>query len=225
MTFDYATLKVRHRSERANWPPALSLRVHRALSWLDRAEREHSDPDARFVFLWIAFNAAYGHEIPDRQAFPEQKVLGQFLKRLVDGDQERLLYAVLWESYSGPIRLLIDNPFVYMPFWDFQNGRLDEADWQRRFGDAKAFAHRSIGRSDAHGVLLIVFERLYTLRNQLLHGGATWGGKVNRPQLRDAVAIMDALVPRIIHLMMNLSAQTWGDPSYPVVTDGGSVDR
>jgi len=34
------------------------LRVHRSISWVDRAEAELDDHDARFLFLWIAFNAA-----------------------------------------------------------------------------------------------------------------------------------------------------------------------
>ncbi|MDD2599899.1 MAG: hypothetical protein PHO37_11855 [Kiritimatiellae bacterium] len=32
------------------------LRVHRALSWL-QATNESPAPDAKFIFLWIAFNA------------------------------------------------------------------------------------------------------------------------------------------------------------------------
>lgn len=51
-------LKARQRAERDSYPENLSLRVHRALSWLDRAEQD-DDPDSRFIFLWIAFNAAY----------------------------------------------------------------------------------------------------------------------------------------------------------------------
>ena len=35
------------------------MRTHRALSWLNRAEQESEDLDARFIFLWIAFNSAY----------------------------------------------------------------------------------------------------------------------------------------------------------------------
>jgi hypothetical protein len=219
MALDYATLKVRHRAEREGYSPALSLRVHRALSWLDRAERETDDGDARFVFLWIAFNAAYGHEIEDRKTFGEQRVFGHFLQRLFDGDSDGLLYRVLWEAYPGPIRVLIDNPYVYAPFWDYQNGRIDEATWRERFAQARAQAHRAIGQMDAHGVLVVVFERLYTLRNQLLHGGSTWNGRVNRGQVRDGVAIMDALVPVVIHLMMNAPRAVWGEPSYPVVAN------
>jgi hypothetical protein len=78
---DYARLKARHRAEREGYPQNLSLRVHRALSWLDRAERaahelvephrrpgmprgrRDADLDAQFIFLWIAFNAAHATEM------------------------------------------------------------------------------------------------------------------------------------------------------------------
>ncbi|OBY90989.1 hypothetical protein A6723_020470 [Pseudomonas sp. AU11447] len=58
----YQTLKERHRRERDGEHLNLRLRVHRALSWLDRAEQA-DDLDGRFIFLWIAFNAAYACEI------------------------------------------------------------------------------------------------------------------------------------------------------------------
>jgi len=55
MTKPHAELKSRQRAEREGWPEFLALRVHRALSWLDRAERCEDD-DGRFVFLWVAFD-------------------------------------------------------------------------------------------------------------------------------------------------------------------------
>ena len=66
-------------------------------------------------------------------------------------------------------------------------------------------------------MLGILFQRLYVLRNQLIHGGATWNGKVNRPQVESGTAILGDIVPVVIHLMMNQPNQVWGDPIYPVV--------
>ena len=43
---NYEHLKARHRSERETWPTNLSLRAHRALSWLNRAE-QCDDNDGR----------------------------------------------------------------------------------------------------------------------------------------------------------------------------------
>ena len=37
-------------------------RMRRADSWHERSRRAESDND-RFIFLWIAFNAAYGSEL------------------------------------------------------------------------------------------------------------------------------------------------------------------
>ena len=52
-------LKTRHRQVRDDQPEGLRVRIHRAISWLARAQREAGDPDATFIFLCIALNAAY----------------------------------------------------------------------------------------------------------------------------------------------------------------------
>lgn len=36
----------------------MGLRVHRSISWIGRPEQA-TDDDGRFIFLWIAFDAAY----------------------------------------------------------------------------------------------------------------------------------------------------------------------
>jgi len=66
-------------------------------------------------------------------------------------------------------------------------------------------------------VLTVIFDRLYVLRNQLVHGGATWNSSVNRCQVRDAAGIMERIVPLIIGIMMDHPEASWGAPCYPVV--------
>ena len=69
----FQELKQRHRQERDAQHSNLRLRVHRALSWLDRAEQA-DDLDGRFIFLWIAFNAAYATEIDASMRLSEQEI-------------------------------------------------------------------------------------------------------------------------------------------------------
>jgi len=214
---DYSILKARQRAIRDTFPPSLGLRVHRALSWLGRAEREAEDFDARFIFLWIAFNAAYANELPDRVRFSEQGVFANFVKRIVALDEKNILSGVIWSQFPSSIRLLIDNRYIFQPFWDFHNGRDGAEGWEERFQAEKAAAHRALGRRDTAKVLLILLDRLYTLRNQLVHGGATWGSSVNRDQVRDAANIMEHVVPAVIDVMMSAANEIWGDPCYPVV--------
>ena len=51
---DSTALKEVHRQIRDAQPDSTRVRLHRAISWLNRAEQEDEDTDARFLFLWIA---------------------------------------------------------------------------------------------------------------------------------------------------------------------------
>lgn len=60
----FEALKEKHRVLRETGPADLNLRVHRALSWMTRAgDVAGTDPDAAFIFYWIAFNAAYARDL------------------------------------------------------------------------------------------------------------------------------------------------------------------
>lgn len=215
MAISHAELKARQRIEREGWPEFLSLRVHRALSWLKRAEL-CDDEDGRFVFLWISFNAAYANERGEYR-LPETRRLGDFLQRLVELDPDNALENVIWGQFPGPVRVLLNNRFVFQPYWDHVNRLPESEDWEQRFASANRAASAALSNRDTGKVLGIVFARLYTLRNQIVHGGATWNSSVNRDQLRDANAIMGALVPHVIRIMMDNANEHWGEPCYPVV--------
>ncbi len=212
----YQSLKKRHREIRDHLPQHLSLRIHRALSWLNCAER-NDDEDSKFIFLWIAFNAAYAHEIPNRWEFNERQILSNFLQILIEVDREKSLYKIVWNEFPNSIRLLIDNRYVYQHFWDFHNDKINEAEWQEQFKKSREAANRALGQMDTEKILSIIFERLYTLRNQLIHGGATWSSSVNRNQIRDGMKIMGQIVPALISIMLNKQPRLIGSPCYPVV--------
>lgn len=217
MTMDHDSLKTRHRAERDTWHPNLSLRVHRALSWLKRAEQLGEDPDGRFIFLWVVFNAAYATEIDEKYRLSEQQTFRNFIRKLVELDKKGRLAGFVWNEFTGSIRLLIENPYVFQEFWDFRNGRLTEDEWKRRFARAQDKAKRALAERDTVTLLCIALSRIYLLRNQLVHGGATWNGSVNRDQVRDAVSLMAKLAPLVIEIMMDSPDTLWGDACFPVV--------
>ncbi len=214
----HSALKQRHRQVRDAHPPQLTLRIHRALSWLNRAEWA-DDVDGRFIFLWIAFNAAYAQEIDDGERGSDKAAFLAFLEKLCGLDTTKRIDDLIWREFSGSVRALLDNPYVFPQFWDHQRGRLSEAEWKERFNQAKKAAQLALGGSNTPALLSIIFHRLYVLRNQLIHGGATWGGKVNRDQLRDSTSLLAKLVPLIIALMMDHPETLWGEAVYPVVAD------
>ena len=71
--------------------------------------------------------------------------------------------------------------------------------------------------SDTARVLSFVYDRLYVLRNQLVHGGSTWNSSINRAQVRDGAAILGFLLPVFVDIMMDNPTENWGRPFYPVI--------
>ena len=64
----------------------------------------------------------------------------------------------------------------------------------------------------------MVFGHLYTLRNHLIHGGATYESSTNRKQLEEACALLSLFVPAMVKIMLrNDTEPSWGKPYYPYV--------
>jgi hypothetical protein len=223
-------LKEKQRALRDGFSLPLTLRVHRALSWLMRAHREEEDLDTRFIHLWIGFNAAYAGDL--ERALEEDEGVGRrpgaanerqrfedFFRTLVQLDGEGRIYKALWTRFPQEIRILLDNRYVFAPFWKHQAGLPGGGGWEISFAAAKRAAHAALAAGDTPLVLSILFDRLYVLRNQLLHGGATWNSAANRAQVRDGAAILGHLLPPFIDLMMDNPDEDWAMPLYPVIED------
>ena len=223
----FDTLKSKQRHLRDGFPETMGLRVHRAISWIGKAEQSKSDPDAAFLFYWIAFNAAYADETDVATDAPlgERSQFVEFLTRLVKLDQQGQLHDALWLKFRGPVAKLMENRYVYRPFWLNQNEVPGHEDWARKFRSSAEHFVRAMADKQTARVLTLVFERLYMLRCQMMHGGTTWGGKVNRDQVRDGASILGTLVPVMVDLMLDNPEEDWGRPFYPVVGPMPGVRR
>ncbi len=212
---DATSLKHKHRQLRDAQPESLRVRVHRAISWLARAERETDDTDARFLFQWIAFNACYASEFGFESG--ERVETRRFIERVLALDHEQRLHQVLFEQFSGPIRTLIGNHYVHEPFWRALREHDSSDRWRIGFDAERKRAFEALMDKRTDVVLCVVLDRLHTLRNQTVHGGATWNSSANRAQLADAARILGSILPIIIDLLMDPAADGFGDVAYPLV--------
>ena len=211
---------------------SLNLRLHRAIRWLERAEIAHVDydHDVAFILYWIAFNAVYGQSgsaDDDYQARTERASQHAYLGKIAR------LYPSLRAAFDSrelpdAVYALLESKYVYEPFWRSRAGAPRSREWATRFNQLRYGIASRIRQlrtttiaADANieRVLCEVFDRLYTLRNQLMHGGATWNSSVNRAQVTMGTAAIATLLPCFIDAMIENPDADWGSPRYPVVTD------
>ena len=146
-----------------------------------------------------------------------------FLKKLVAADTGKTLHKAVFEQFTGPVRLLIDNKYVFEPFWRALREHDASNAWGERFYKEKNAALKAVVSAETVTVLGVVFDRLYVLRNQLVHGGATWNSSINRQQVRDGAALLGTLLPAILSLMLEHPELELGEVSYPVIQAGSGT--
>ena len=217
LTFD--VLKAKQREIRDGFPDDLGLRIHRAISWVHRAEKEISDSDAAFIFYWVAFNSAYAEDKMDWATTGERSLFDEYFEKMLALDTGHAIYHAIWERFSNSIRLLLDNKYVFQPFWSHHNQVPGYEDWEERFEKSKKKTRTALANENTKLILTTLYDRLYVLRNQIVHGGATWNSRVNRSQVQDGARIMAFLVPLFIDLMMDNPEISWGAPYYPVIDE------
>ncbi len=220
MNSTVSELRAREQALPDDFPADLKLRIHRALSWLMRAEKQEDDDDAAFIFYWVAFNALYGHQARDTHfSNGERNAFQEYFQKISLLDSEKQIYDELWRNFSASIRILIQNKFVFQPFWNNYHGIAGYEDWELSFERARDLGHRALENEDTVQILSIIFDRLYVLRNQVFHGVSTWQSSVNRAQIKDATRILAFLLPLFVDLMMRNPDFPWGKPGYEVIVE------
>ena len=210
----YGSLKEAHRNLRDGFDESFSIRVHRALSWLERAEKESSDADAGFIFYWISFNSNYSIELDDRLRLSETKRFQDYFKLIVESDDNNQIYNLVWERFPQEIRGILNNEFIFQAFWQVPDA---QSNWKDAMEESKNIIGKALKNKNTVVILQILFSRLYVLRNQLIHGNATWNGQLNRQQVNDGYRLLGALQPVFLSIMMSNPHKEWGRLAYPII--------
>ncbi len=203
------------KSKKAQHSDAFNLRIHRGLSWLKKSVELDQDLDLKFISLWVSFNALYAQ---DGAMMQNKQSLKQFLSLIWQKDQEHKIDHLLWQKWNHLIILLLENPYVYQGFWDYQNQKISQISWKATFDQEKKQAHRALQAKDSASILWMLFNRLCTLHHQMILGGMTYKSAVNRKQLQDACTLLTALLPTFIYVFLeNPESFDLAQPFYPMV--------
>jgi len=183
------------------------IRIHRAFSWLQRAEEsKDSDLDQRLIFLWIGFNSLYGRwDRSRREPEPDGATIRELMKRIMMLDEERRITELLNEQRELILSIYADD---YLANYFWETGRT--ASSVRRKVSSWYVEERF------ELILEKLIDRIYLLRCQLVHGAATCGGKLNRDALRICSMMLDQLVRVFLIIIIDHGAEEdWGPLCYP----------
>ena len=199
---------------------AFATRIKRAISWYDRAERETRDADSRVIFFWIAFNALYGEDKGEEHKSKKQQ--DKFLK-LITKLGSGQIHAVIREYCPDEYTSIMTNRYICWKYWreirsQLSNSginRKQEADlanqmdkkWRKKDAGDKVKAEAFLNESECTEKKILqnlcgLFERIYELRNQIVHGNASWSADVNRSQVENGCRVLAVLIPTFIQLML-----------------------
>ncbi|MYD44149.1 MAG: hypothetical protein F4W90_09710 [Gammaproteobacteria bacterium] len=198
------------------------LRWRRSESWSEAAKTcfSEGDFDSAVIFYWISLNSLFAVDnavtSQDPPTSPAKTERDAFLRRLQEFDkQEGGLYHLMWQQYSQTIQPLLNNKFVYGRYWEAIKDGEDDTKWREAMDASKNSAQKALTQQGSlESLLIIIFDRLNVLRNQLVHGSATKNGSRNRSQVHTGAHLLHTLVPEIQRIFKQNSTKDWGEPPY-----------
>ncbi len=204
--------KDRLTAERPDHPTP--IRFHRAFSWLARVERlDETDVDLALISQWVALNALYGQwnslagmAVGDRESWRV------FLDRVVDLDADEHITRVL-VGHQRLVRSILEDAYLSDLFW--QEPAPGPVATTRRM---RSQAQLWYVEKRYKVILDQVVERIYLMRCQLIHGAATYGGKLNRRSLRHCALMLKHLIPSLLLVLIERGVdEDWGIMCYPPI--------
>jgi len=191
------------------------IRVHRSLSWLERALEmdEDQQPEGRLLYSWIALGALYGQWDKEAgHAMRDAEARRTFVKVLMGIDKAGLLAEKI-KSLECDILWLLENKFLDPRFWR------DPVEP----GNVRAKYHQGVRlyHDQCWGVILeYALERIAVLRGQVAHGASTRGSRLNRESLQRCRKVLETLLPVVLRLVIEHRADDdWPPLCYPPIEE------
>ena len=212
-------------------------RLQRGSSWLAKSKKV-SDPEAGFIFAWIALNAMCGlrpevlrtdwwkteeHSLPspDQQESDEQapQELEWFLWRIcgLDIGCGLLRRAIEEETNWNSVKAIVGTRYLMSSFWAWKWQTENDLETWRRSSDRTV--RNAIGPTvDRRTIYLalreIIVWRLRVLRNQLFHGCATDTHSKRRAAGSSELEAGWRLLPELVWTFLKLMATEAGRTIY-----------
>jgi Apea-like HEPN len=192
----------------------LAVRVHRAFSWLEAAENSSAEvPDVRLILSWIGFNALYGSwNSAKGEPEPDFFTLKKFVSLILAIDKDNVLPDTLCIQRPRIANLFHDR-FVSDYYWKTIGKKASFSVERGRYLCDRLFAEKK-------WLMLLdeLFQRIYLVRCQLVHGASTHGSSLNRKAVAESAGVIDQLLRSTLRVVIDHGlGQNWDNLCYPPI--------
>ncbi len=145
-----------------------------------------------------------------REPKPDRESWRAFVDRILKLDSDGHVAGALQEHKRLVISLL-DDEYLSNFFWQ-------EPSAIRAKQSRKAAYNAQTWYIEQRWTMVLdeILDRVYVMRCQLVHGAATYGGKLNRTSLKRCVVMMQRLLPAMLVVWIDQGAdEDWGPMCYP----------
>lgn len=207
----------KERLQRASSQHPLAVRMHRAFSWVASAEGDDPNEklDEKLIFRWIGLNSLFGRwNSLDHEPERDGRALTGFLTVIEECDKDSLIEACLTEQ-QALVTQICSDPFVNKFFWKALN---TEKRFNRRRDQISI--QRMYVNQNYRQILHEVFNRIYLVRCQLIHGAATFDSKLNREIVKQCGIVLESIIFVTVRIIIDHAwSENWDDLCYPPVAD------
>ena len=190
-------------------------RLRRAQLWLSRAKSATKyspakildDSSVRFIFYWIAFEAAYSI-----RSNSGSHRMNRVIRRIINEDQKQANKLV--KKLRSTIRELVNLPPTHYEFWEHVENQTYNQ-WKKKFKNE----NEKCETGTAEEVLPIVFERLRVVRHQIFHGANSRHKSYGGLQVKCGQELLAEFVPHFIETIQKSidrdPKEDWGKVPFP----------
>ena len=213
-TFIATQVKAAWDTARHEVNEATSTRMHRALRWLIRAERcPDDDTDVELLCRWSGFNALYGQwDKAEGQATRETATWREFARRVLQLDKDNLIVKVIRKN-DALIESMCASKYLNRNCWKNHTIRKHEEP-----DNTRETYKQWLESAEWHRIFVEILNRIYLVRCQLVHGGATWNSSVNRESVKNSNTVLRELINAVVLIIFYYGRdEDWGHICYPVL--------
>ena len=218
-------MSVRDRNER---------RIERMSTWISHAKAEaisgEEEAHVRFLFYWIAYEAAYHMNETGGSKRGHEKERRELHRRLALHDRGGRLQSILRaqkDDVVGILELRQAHPSFWRRVHVDNEGVKTVDEWKSAFQNRVRKMVEDLEEAVRSGIkwkimetLNDLFEHLSIVRHQIVHGGSAGSKSRGRTQVIRGAKLLSEFVPCFYKSIEDNSDEDWGEPPFPHVGSG-----